>query len=385
METALSDLLEALQQQYPRGISFDPMSMRLLRQCVACDDAQVESLKSCVLFQMKNNLWYSSEMILSSSSLVNLKEQASSWLENYGCFSVESLSAIFNSEVHNLIDIDDWACFLRFQNFTVKESSIYGYICIRQGCDIDDALSSISRDVMELLDNDDGMIALNEMETRFPVLSACILESIRKNFLPRVYVTEIRGITYWSKIADIFLPSDFSEKLTEIVETFHLVGERLTRTRLELALNLFYKVQFRHEYDLPDDDVFLELCAEHYHGLDVFFAKAKKRSKEVRQVDIVSFQKQNPSIVDAQQKVCEVVGLRGEKLSPITWAAFERAGTSPVVADWVRRVQDGESPLQIALETGYMLPTVREKIRNYDRYFRVCQKNGITPKKQEEF
>lgn len=383
MDTILSELLEALQYRYPRGISFDPMSMRLLRQYVAYDDEQIEFLKSHVLFQLKNNLWYSSEMILDNSALLNLKEQALSWLENYGCFSVEFLCAIFNDEIHNLIDINDWVAFLQFQGFTVTTSP-HGYLCTIHDCKIDDILSSIAQDMMKLLDSNDGMISLDIIAERFPSLTMCVLESIRKNFLPRVNITEIRGIRYWSNIADISLPNDFSEKLKDIIKTFQLIEIPLTRPRLELALSLFYKTQFRREYDLLDDDAFEGLCAEYYHGADVFFAKAKKRTKEARQVDIASFQEQSLPIVGIQQEGCEVVGLRGEKLAPTTWASFEKDGTNPVVADWVQRVQSGESPLQIALETGYAMSTVKLKTSNYDLYFKVCQKNGIEPKRQEE-
>lgn len=75
----------------------------------------------------------------------------------------------------------------------------------------------------------------------------------------------------------------------------------------------------------------------------------------------------------------EIIGLEGCALSPRTWRAFRNAGTSPRVAEWARRVANGESVEDIAKENGLMASTVKEYIMNRRRYLGVCNKNGIVP------
>ncbi len=75
----------------------------------------------------------------------------------------------------------------------------------------------------------------------------------------------------------------------------------------------------------------------------------------------------------------EIIGLEGQPLSPATWRAFKSAGTTPRVADWSRRVENGESEETIAHESGLMVSTVKEYIKNRRRYLLVCETNSIRP------
>ncbi|MFH1027191.1 MAG: hypothetical protein V1791_04235 [Pseudomonadota bacterium] len=74
-----------------------------------------------------------------------------------------------------------------------------------------------------------------------------------------------------------------------------------------------------------------------------------------------------------------VIGLEGRALSPTTWRAFRSAGVNPRVAEWARRVADGESVQNIASESGLTVSTVKLCVANRRRYFDVCDKNGIVP------
>ena len=80
-----------------------------------------------------------------------------------------------------------------------------------------------------------------------------------------------------------------------------------------------------------------------------------------------------------QKTESKIIGLEGRPLSPSTWRAFRSAGTNPRVAEWARRVENGESVENIASENGLMVSTVKEYIINRRRYFVICEKNGIVP------
>ena len=82
---------------------------------------------------------------------------------------------------------------------------------------------------------------------------------------------------------------------------------------------------------------------------------------------------------ELHEKESGVIGLEGRVLSPTTWQAFRRDGTNPRVAEWARRVANGESEENIARENGLKVLTVKEYIINRRRYYDICEKNGIVP------
>ncbi len=74
-----------------------------------------------------------------------------------------------------------------------------------------------------------------------------------------------------------------------------------------------------------------------------------------------------------------VIGLAGRALSAATWQALRIAGKNPRVAEWARRVANGESVESISRESGYMVATVKQYIISRCAYFDVCERNGIVP------
>jgi hypothetical protein len=74
-----------------------------------------------------------------------------------------------------------------------------------------------------------------------------------------------------------------------------------------------------------------------------------------------------------------IIGLEGRPLSPSTWRLFRITGTNPRVADWARRVENGENIENIAAESRLTVSTVKQYIKNRRRYLVICEKNGIVP------
>jgi hypothetical protein len=84
-----------------------------------------------------------------------------------------------------------------------------------------------------------------------------------------------------------------------------------------------------------------------------------------------------PEPVPESKAKSGVIGLKGQRLAPATWRAFQKADNNPEVAEWERRVENGESLETIAFEKGLKVSTVNEYIVNRRRHFAVCAKNGV--------
>lgn len=270
-----AELLAALARECPNGVSFDPMAVRLLRQKAPFEDWQIEALKA-TMFQLGSGLWFSREMISDDESWLEFEGQAKEWLKDHGCFSVERLSRGFHSVFRHIATPEDCAAFLRHLGFTVAVWRKGGYFCSQPPPSLDDSLAAISETIAEWLEEVDGTLPFHEIEQAMLHLTAEALESIRAQFLPEVHVAEVGRVPCWCSTEAIHLPEDFSEKLTTIIDTLVVLKEKVSATKLEFALNLFYRIRLREQYSLLDNDTFMRVCAKHYQGGNDVFPNTKK-------------------------------------------------------------------------------------------------------------
>jgi len=274
-----AELLSELAREYPNGVSFEPMAVRLLLQKAQFENCQIEDLKAS-MFQLGSGLWFSREMISDDKHQLAFERQVLEWLREYGCFSVERLFRDFCGVFRHIATTEDCAVFLRHLGFSVNLLGKAVHFCFLPPPNLDASLAAISETISELLEEADGMLALNDIEASMPHVTADALESIRAQFLPGVHNTEVGGVPCWCSTDAIYLPEDFSEKLTTIIDTLVKLDEKVTAAKLELALKLVYQARFREEYALLDNDTFMCVCAKHYQGrYDVFPNTNKSRAR----------------------------------------------------------------------------------------------------------
>lgn len=264
----------ALLREYPNGVSFDPMALRLVRQKISLEESQVESLKS-EMFQMGDGLWFSHEMVSQDGSLSELLEQAEAWLAEHGCFSVEALFALFDGTLRHAVSSENLETFLRYQDFEVTKWAKNGAFCFQPSHALDECLAEASKAVAQRLEEAGGTLALHEIEEMMPHLSQEALGGICASLLPDVHEVEIGELTCWRSSETIPLPEDFAEQLTTVVDTLVALGEKVTPKNLQFALNLSYRIRFREEYALHDNRTFMQVCGQHYQGPDGVFPKAR--------------------------------------------------------------------------------------------------------------
>lgn len=269
------ELLAAMTREWPNGVSFDPMSLRLLRLKVPLEEWQIEELK-VEMFQLgSSGLWFTREMISDDKSLLVFGGQAQEWLMEHGCFSVERLFKDFYIFSRHITTTEDCAAFLRHLGFTVTLWGKRSHFCFMPSRIIDDYLLAISETIAGWLEAADGALPFNEIEQAIPHLSEEALACIRMHFLPEVHEAEVGGVLCWCSTESITLPEDFSEKLTILVDTLVELDEKVTAPKLAFALNLFYRIRFREEYALLDNDIFMHVCKNHYKGGNDVFSNTK--------------------------------------------------------------------------------------------------------------
>ncbi|NLY01891.1 MAG: hypothetical protein GXY83_37885 [Rhodopirellula sp.] len=275
-----AELLNALARECPNGMSFDPLAVRLVRQKVSFQDFQIEALKAR-MFQLVDGRWFSQEMISDVETQLAIRKQATYWLKEHGCFSVERLLESFRGVLRHIATPEDCATFLRHLGFTVLDArGKGGFLCVEGDrrtklAELDGGAREFA-ELAERLQDAGGTLALHEIEEAMPHLTAEALESFRAQLLPDVHLAEIGGVPCWRSAEAIPLPEDFAEKLTTAVDTLIALEEKVSAKNLEFALNLFYCIRFREEYALPDNATFMRICAKHYQGDNDVFPNAKQ-------------------------------------------------------------------------------------------------------------
>lgn len=287
-----SELLVSLARECPNGVSFNPMAVRLLRRRVPVEDWHIENLKA-LMFQLRNGLWFSREMISDVKTRLATEEQAMEWLKEHGCFSVERLFENFCGVLRHIDTPESCAAFLRHLGYTVAAWGEGGFFCFLS--DLNNSMASISETIVGWLEEADGTLGFHEIEQAMPHLTAEALECIRVHFLPEVHEAEVGGVSCWRSADAISLPEDFSEKLTTIVDTLVALDEKVSASRLEFALNLFYRARFREEYALPNNGTFMRVCAKHYQGVNDVFSNTKNSDVKSNESPVTGSRLRSPN------------------------------------------------------------------------------------------
>lgn len=122
-------------------------------------------------------------------------------------------------------------------------------------------------------------------------------------------------------------------------------------------------------------------CYFSYEG-EVLWARRMRLGQAGKQDEYQAAEMLPPA--EVQEAKGKIIGLEGRPVKSATWRAFRSAGTNPRVAEWARRVANGESVEQIARGSGYAVSTMKVMISNFHLYFKVCRLNGIVPEGDED-
>jgi hypothetical protein len=289
-----AELLVILARECPNGVSFDPMAVRLLRRKVPFKDWQINNMQAD-MFQLGNGLWFSPEMISNDETRLALCEQATEWLIERSCFSVEQLFNKFSIAVSHLAMPEDFAAFLRHLGFPVAKEGKGDLFCLQTSTSLDKCLMAHSKAISKQLEEAGGTLPFNEIALAMPHLTAEALEGIRTQFLREVQTAKVGGVLCWCNTEAIPLPEDFSEKLTAAVDTLVGLDEKVSAANLEFALNMVYRIRFREEYALLDKDTFIRVCAKYYQGENEVFPNANKFRGGANDLSLLGIRVRSPN------------------------------------------------------------------------------------------
>lgn len=269
--TALPDsIVSVLTQDYPYGFNFDTMSVRLLAEKSGMDiDTSIQNALKRLMFCRNDGVYFLLDVVADSETRKEIIGFAGDWLYDYGCFEISELYALFADNVNekSIRNLNDFEAFYEFINRReVRCVAYYGTRIARvHNKSIRDLSLGVAAEVISIAhDEYGGTVNEDDLRDRFPAFSVDLLGNIIKEHAEELVKTEINGIVCYQTLDALGLSDEFSDTLAEVLEQIDEVGLIPNEEVLHTALSIRLGVNFKAEYNIPDDKTYRRLIAAYY-------------------------------------------------------------------------------------------------------------------------
>jgi hypothetical protein len=266
-ECVPDSIITVLATDYPNGFTFDTTAVRLLSEKSGVEvDSGIQTALKRSLFCRDDGIYFVLDIVANAKTRKEIREAADMFLDDYGCFEVSELYALFiNSLNEKSIDgLKNFETFYQFINRRdVRCVSHYGTRIVRvQDKGIHDLLASIAQKIIDITRNEfGGVISEDDLRKRFPAFGADLLANIIKEHAEELIKTGINGIVCYQTLDTLGLSDEFSVALTETLSEIDDLGLLPSEEALHTALSLRMGLNFKAEYNIPDDNTFRRLIA----------------------------------------------------------------------------------------------------------------------------
>ena len=271
-KTVLTSVMDALAQDYPNGFTFDTTTVRLLtdRAGVSIDEDIQAKLKQ-KMFRRSDNLYFLIDTVADRKTRKKIVDSADDLLANYECFEISELYSRFADSLNNkcIDNLDNFVIFYEFINKSdVRCVTSHGTRIAR----VEDKnlrnlfLNIAARIIIIVREEFGGVASEDELQAKFPAFSARLLKQIIKESTEELVKTEINGIVCYQTLDALGLSDEFSIVLSEVLAMVDDIGLTPSEEVIHTALSLKMGVNFKTEYNIPDDKTYRRLIAAYYQN-----------------------------------------------------------------------------------------------------------------------
>jgi hypothetical protein len=257
-------LLAVLSDSYANGFRFETTAVRLLsdRTGIEIDIALQNALKSS-MYCRNDDVYFLLNTISDEEIRNDIVSLADCWLDKYGCFEISELYTLFANKLNSdcISDAEDFEALYQFINKRdVRCVAYYGTRIARIQKSIPDLSADIAKSIISTTHDElCGVIDEDELKNRFSAFSAELLSKIIKQYIVEMVKTEINGIVCYQTLETLGLSDDFSDTLSDVLSRIDELDLTPSQEVLNTALSLELGVNFRNEYNIPDDRTFRHL------------------------------------------------------------------------------------------------------------------------------
>ncbi len=263
-------VLKLLGENYQNGFRFDTTTVRLLADKAGIDiNNEIQNALKSVMFRRNDDLFFHSDTVADVEIRNKIIRVSENWIADFSCFEISELYELFNDNLNKKC-INSLECFETFYEFINKQDircvKKYGTRIARiQGLSLNDIFVTVTRRIMTLAHEEfSGVISEYDLRTRFPSFSVILLENIIKEHAEELVRTEINGVVCYQTLDALGLSEEFGTMLAETLSTFDELRLIPSEEALHTAISLRMGVNFKAEYNIPDDKTYRRLIAAYY-------------------------------------------------------------------------------------------------------------------------
>lgn len=265
-------MLMIMETNYQNGFVFNATSLRLLSEKAdrLISDKLQDSLKQ-TMFRRNDNIYFLPIVISGSEVLDSLIRTAENYIKEYECFECSELYNQFGTWlnqncIRDVIDFEDFFNFL-YDKGDIRCVSQYGTrIARKQELNLKSIFSKLSKRILDAVDEAGGTVSEDDLKENLQAFSMTLLANIIKEYADELVRTEINGIVCYQSLDALGLSDEFSATLTETLIRFDELGLTPTEDALQTALSFELGVNFKEEYNIPDNKTYRRLIAAYYKG-----------------------------------------------------------------------------------------------------------------------
>lgn len=263
------ELLTVLSGNYANGFRFETTAVRLLSDKTGIEiDIDLQNALKSSMFCRNDDVHFLLNIVADEEIRQDIVSLADCWLDNYGCFEISELYALFANKLNSdcIVGAEDFEAFYEFINKRdVRCVAYYGTRIARIQKSIPDLSADIAKSIIaSTRDELGGVIDEDELKNRFSAFSVELLSKIIKQYIEELVKTEINGIVCYQTLDTLGLSDDFSDTLSDVLSRIDELGLKPSQEILNTALSLELGVNFRKEYNIPDDQTFRRLITVYY-------------------------------------------------------------------------------------------------------------------------
>jgi len=266
-------VIDVLRTDYANGFRFDNTALRLLSSKAGVEvDEPLQSALKRQMFHRADDVYFLLDIVTDAVTRKELVGFANALLDEYGCFEISEFYVMYADKL-NPKCIGGAEDFERFYSQIcssdvrcVAAPYIWNRIARRRNSNVWGQFETIAKKIIAVANEEFGGVASeNDLHLKFCAFSTDLLAKIIKhragNDILRV---EINGIVCYQTLDALGLPGNFSDVLSDILYRFDDLGLTPNEEALHTALSLALGVNFKEEYNIPDQETYRRLVAVHY-------------------------------------------------------------------------------------------------------------------------
>jgi hypothetical protein len=266
-------VIAVLSKDYSAGFRFDTTALRLLSNKTGVEiDKNVQFMLKQRMFRRNDDVFFLLDVVADAETRKEIADFADALLDEYGCFEMSELYALYADRLNTkcIRCVDDFEKFYKcIGNRDVRciaAPRIGNRIARYSGGNVWELFDIIVQRIIAVTNDEfGGVISEEDLQKKFCAFSADLLAKIIKNCIgDELLRVEINGIVCYQTLEALGLPDNFSETLSETLHHLDTLGLIPNEEALHTALSLALRVNFKAEYNIPDQATYRRIIDVYY-------------------------------------------------------------------------------------------------------------------------